>query len=134
MFTQPAQSQLLSVIVPCRNEAAHIGRCLDSVPFAAEKFVLDSGSDDDTVAIARAHGARVEHQDWLGFGAQRNAAAARARHDWQLVLDADETLSPELDLEPGTVLENVLRIELSATAAPLDPCPLADAVRALASP
>lgn len=45
-----------------------------------------------------------------------------------------ETLSPELDLEPGTVLENVLRIELSSTAAPLDPCPLADAVRTLASP
>ena len=45
-----------------------------------------------------------------------------------------ETLSPELDLEPGTVLENVLRIELSSTASPLGPCPLADAVRALASP
>ena len=124
----------LSLVVITRNEAAHIGRCLDSVPFAAEKFVLDSGSNDDTVAIARAHGARVEHQDWLGFGAQRNAAAARARHDWQLVLDADETLSPELAIEPGTVLENVLRIQLATTDAPLAPCPLADAVRTLAVP
>ena len=98
----------LSLVVITRNEAAHIGRCLDSVPFAAEKFVLDSGSDDDTVAIARAHGARVEHQDWLGFGAQRNAAAARARHDWQLVLDADETLSPELAAELQAWLPEVM--------------------------
>ena len=51
----------LSLLVITHNEAANIARCLDSVPFAAEKVVVDSGSSDDTVAIARAHGARVVH-------------------------------------------------------------------------
>ena len=78
----------LTLAVITYNEAASIARCLDSVPFAAEKLVLDSGSDDDTVAIARAHGARVEHQDWLGFGPQRNVASSLAAHDWILALDA----------------------------------------------
>jgi glycosyltransferase involved in cell wall biosynthesis len=93
----------ISLVVITHNEAARIGRCLDSVPFAAEKLVVDSGSTDDTVAIAQSHGARVVHQDWLGFGPQRNAASTHARHDWILVLDADEFLSEELarQLENG---------------------------------
>ncbi len=86
----------LTLAVITRNEAGQIARCLDSVPFAAEKLVVDSGSDDDTVAIAQAHGARVIHQDWLGFGAQRNFASSQCTHDWILVLDADEYLSPKL--------------------------------------
>lgn len=89
----------LTLLVITHNEAGNIARCLDSVPFAAEKVVVDSGSDDDTVAIARAHGARVVHQDWLGFGPQRNFATTQASHDWILVLDADEFLSPELAAE-----------------------------------
>ncbi len=86
----------LTLLVITRNEAANIARCLDSVPFAAEKIVLDSGSSDRTVEIARAHGARVVHQDWLGFGPQRNFATTLASHDWILSLDADEFLSAEL--------------------------------------
>lgn len=86
----------ITLAVITYNEAASIARCLDSVPFADDKLVVDSGSDDDTMAIARAHGARVMHQDWLGFGAQRNFASTQCRHDWILVLDADEYLSPEL--------------------------------------
>lgn len=82
----------LTLLVITHDEAANIARCLDSVPFAAEKVVVDSGSTDDTVAIARAHGARVVHQAWLGFGAQRNFATSQATHDWILVLDADEFL------------------------------------------
>ena len=89
----------LTLAVITYNEAESIARCLDSVPFAAEKLVVDSGSDDDTVAIARAHGARVVHQDWLGFGAQRNFTSSQCSHDWILVLDADEYLSPELAAE-----------------------------------
>jgi glycosyltransferase involved in cell wall biosynthesis len=89
----------LTLAVITHNEADTIARCLDSVPFAAEKLVVDSGSDDDTVAIAQAHGARVIHQDWLGFGAQRNFASAQCVHDWILVLDADEYLTPELAAE-----------------------------------
>ena len=86
----------LTLAVITHNESDNIARCLDSVPFAAEKLVVDSGSDDATVAIAQAHGARVLHQDWLGFGAQRNFASSQCRHDWILVLDADEYLSPAL--------------------------------------
>ncbi|HET6430613.1 glycosyltransferase family 2 protein [Dyella sp.] len=89
----------LTLVVITHNEAHTIARCLDSVPFAAEKLVVDSGSDDDTVAIARAHGARVVHQDWLGFGAQRNFATGQCHHDWILALDADEYLSPSLAAE-----------------------------------
>lgn len=83
----------ISLVVMTYNEAANIARCLDSVPFAAEKLVIDCGSSDDTVAIARAHGARVVEQAWLGFGPQRNFGSAQASHDWVLVLDADEFLS-----------------------------------------
>ncbi|MFO7305657.1 MAG: glycosyltransferase family 2 protein [Gammaproteobacteria bacterium] len=86
----------LTLIVIARDEAAVIGRCLDSVPFAAEKIVVDSGSTDGTPEVAAKHGARVVHQPWLGFGPQRNFASTQARHDWILMLDADESLSPAL--------------------------------------
>jgi glycosyltransferase involved in cell wall biosynthesis len=89
----------LTLVVITHNEADNIGRCLDSVPFAAEKLVVDSGSDDATMAVAQAHGARVVHQDWLGFGPQRNFATTQCTHDWILALDADEFLSPELAAE-----------------------------------
>jgi glycosyltransferase involved in cell wall biosynthesis len=86
----------ISLIVITHNEAANIARCLDSVSFAAEKIVVDCGSEDDTRSIAAAHGARVVDQPWLGFGAQRNFASGHASHDWILSLDADEALTPEL--------------------------------------
>lgn len=89
----------LTLVVITHNEAQTIARCLDSVTFAAEKLVIDSGSDDDTVAIARAHGARVVNQEWLGFGPQRNLASSLCSHDWILALDADEYLGPELVAE-----------------------------------
>lgn len=89
---RPMTTLPVTLLIITYNEAATIGRCLDSVPFAAEKVVVDSGSEDDTVAVARRHGARVVHQDWLGFGPQRNFATSQASHDWILVLDADEFL------------------------------------------
>jgi glycosyltransferase involved in cell wall biosynthesis len=89
----------VTLLIIARNEAAAIGRCLDSVPFAAEKLVIDSGSTDGTQEVAERHGARVVHQDWLGFGPQRNFATTQASHDWILALDADEALSPELAAE-----------------------------------
>lgn len=89
----PPGSLPLSGVVVAKNEADRIGRCLQSMRgVCREILVLDSGSDDDTVAIARAAGARVEHQDWLGFAAQKNAAIARASQPWVLLLDADEWL------------------------------------------
>lgn len=57
---------------------------------------MDSGSRDGTVELAKAHGARVIHQDWLGFGRQKQFAVEQASYDWVLCLDADERVSPEL--------------------------------------
>lgn len=85
----------LSAVVITKNEADRIGRCIASLmEVCAEVIVLDSGSTDSTVAIARNLGARVEHQDWLGFAAQKNAAIGLASHRWVLLLDADEWLEP----------------------------------------
>jgi len=103
----------VSLVVIARNEAAVIGRCLDSVTFAAEKLVIDSGSTDGTQDIARQHGARVVHQDWLGFGRQRNFASTQARHDWLLALDADEVLSPELAQEMRSRLPQLLQSQMA---------------------
>ncbi|HEY4369884.1 MAG TPA: glycosyltransferase family 2 protein [Steroidobacteraceae bacterium] len=99
----------LTLLLIARDEASVIGRCLDSVPFAAEKLVVDSGSSDGTQDVARAHGARVVHQDWLGFGPQRNFATTQASHDWILVLDADEALSPALIQELLASLPQLLQ-------------------------
>lgn len=87
----------LSVIVITKNEARHIRACLKSVSFADEWIVVDSGSTDDTVALAEAAGARViQTKDWPGFGPQKNRALAAARGQWVLSLDADERVTPEL--------------------------------------
>jgi len=87
----------LSVIVITKNEAAHIGACLDSVAFADEIIVLDSGSTDATCDIARQKGARVEFTaDWPGFGPQKNRALDLATGDWVLSVDADERVTPAL--------------------------------------
>ena len=84
----------LSCVIISKNEADRIGRCLTSVrPICSEVLVLDSGSDDDTVSVARALGARVEHQDWLGFAAQKNEAISRSHQPWILLMDADEWLA-----------------------------------------
>lgn len=95
----PACAIPVTLLVITYNEAANIAACLDSVPFAHEKIVIDSGSEDETAAIARAHGARVISQPWLGFGRQRNFAATLATTEWILFLDADERLSPALAAE-----------------------------------
>lgn len=87
----------LSVTVITKNEARNIQDCLRSVAFADEWVVVDSGSTDDTVALARALGAQaVTSADWQGFGVQKNRALALASSDWVLSLDADERVTPQL--------------------------------------
>ncbi len=90
---QPASPDLALVVI-ARNEAACIERCLLSAkPFVSRMVVLDTGSTDDTVAIAQACGARVSHMTWTNdFSAARNAALEAANADWNLILDADEWL------------------------------------------
>jgi glycosyltransferase involved in cell wall biosynthesis len=89
----------LSVTVITKNEAAHIGAALQSVAWADELIVVDSGSSDDTTAIARQHKARVTVREWTGYVAQKNYAASIASHDWILSIDADERVTPELARE-----------------------------------
>lgn len=86
----------ISVITLAHNEARCIGRCLASVAWADERVVLDSGSTDGTQDIARAFGARVVEQEWLGWVPQRQRGVEAARHDWVLLLDADEVVDAEL--------------------------------------
>jgi glycosyltransferase involved in cell wall biosynthesis len=93
----PAQDKLpLSVAIIAFNAAAQIEPCLESVAFADDVIVVDSGSSDATAEVARRHGARVEQKEWMGFGRQKQHAVSLARHDWVLCLDVDERVSPEL--------------------------------------
>ena len=87
----------LSVCIITLNEEANIARTLNSVRgLAAEIIVVDSGSTDSTVRLARERGAKVFVESWKGFAAQKNSALAKATGDWVLSLDADEEVSREL--------------------------------------
>jgi glycosyltransferase involved in cell wall biosynthesis len=86
----------LSAVLITRNAAAVLAPCLESLAFADEIVVVDSGSSDGTAEIARRFGARLVQKEWLGFGRQKQYAVDQARHDWVLCLDADETVSPRL--------------------------------------
>lgn len=89
----------LSVIIAAKNEAHDIGDCVKSVMFADEVIVLDSGSTDQTAAVAAAAGAKVIATDWPGYGPQQSRGIALARSDWVLSLDADERVSPALQAQ-----------------------------------
>ncbi len=89
----------LSVIVAAKNEADRIQACVESAAFADEVLVLDSGSVDDTVAIARAAGATVHSTDWPGYGPQQQRGIDLAQSDWILSLDADEIITDALRSE-----------------------------------
>ena len=97
----------LSVIIIARNEARVIARCLESVAWADEIIILDSGSTDGTVDIARKLNAKVTaSEDWPGYGLQKNRAVDLATGEWVLSLDADEWVTPELRADVERVLES----------------------------
>lgn len=84
----------LSVVIITRDNADTLERCLAAVDWAEEIVVLDSGSSDATLDIARRHGARIQSHPFDDYGPQKQRAIELARHDWILNLDADEVLSP----------------------------------------
>jgi glycosyltransferase involved in cell wall biosynthesis len=86
----------LSIIIITKNEAANIGACIESVRWADEIIVVDSGSSDDTAAISRELGATVHVHDWPGFGMQKNRALSYATNEWVFSIDADERVTPGL--------------------------------------
>lgn len=99
----------MSVIVITKNEARNIEACLQSVSFADQIVVLDSGSSDHTQELARHLGAEVmEDSDWQGFGVQKNRALDFARGDWVLSIDADERVTPSLRAEIVELLSTPL--------------------------
>jgi len=89
----------LSVIVPVRNEAHNLRRCLESLQSAGEIYVVDSGSSDDTAAIAESCGAKVVQFHYAGGWPKKRQWAMDTlplAYDWTMLLDADEVLTPEL--------------------------------------
>lgn len=99
---------MLSVIIITKNEAQHISRCLDSVSWADEIIVLDSGSTDNTVELCQAYTDKVFSTDWPGFGLQKQRALDKATGDWVLSIDADEQVSPKLRIEIEQAMQNSL--------------------------
>ena len=98
----------LSLVIVTKDEEANLARTLESVRFAGvapnEIIVLDSGSTDRTVEIARSFNARVFQEDWKGYAAQKNSAIDKASGDWILALDADEVVEPALATEIQSVV------------------------------
>jgi len=96
----------LSVVVITKNEEDNIGRCLDSVRFADELIVVDSGSTDKTVVIAESYQAKILYPQWQGFGPAKQAGVEKASGEWILSIDADEEVTPELAGEIKSKIEN----------------------------
>ncbi len=101
---RPASRLPLTVVIPTLNEAAQIGEALDALRWADEIIVADGGSTDETVALARRHGASVIERAGQTIAGQRNAAIARARNEWVLAVDADERVTDALRAELAVVL------------------------------
>ncbi len=100
MTTEPAEDSQkkfpMSVVILTKNVEDLLPDCLQSCQWADDILVVDSGSRDGTVDIAKANGAFVVHQGWMGFGLQRQFAVSQAIYDWVVCIDADERLTPEL--------------------------------------
>lgn len=101
----------LSVVIITLNEENMLPDGLRSVAFADEVVVVDSGSTDNTVALAQQHGARVIAEPWRGFGPQKQFAIDQCRNSWILVLDADERIPAETATEIISLLSNTTQFE-----------------------
>lgn len=89
----------ISVIIITKNEAQNIGDCLESVKWADEIIVVDSGSEDETIAIAKRYTDKVLINEWKGFAQQKSFAMNQAVNEWILSIDADERITDKLKEE-----------------------------------
>ena len=99
----------ISLLVPCKNEETNLDRCLQSVPWVAETFVVDSNSNDKTSEIAEMHGAKVVQFEYKGgWPKKKNWALENLpfSNEWVLILDADECLPPEAEEEIRSIVKN----------------------------
>lgn len=104
----------ISVIIPVKNEERNLDACLASVAFADEIWVVDSGSTDGTARIAAQRGARVVQFEYGGgFPKKKNWALANLpfRHEWVLLIDADERVTPELEAEIRTIFARAPEVD-----------------------
>ncbi|MBL7717032.1 MAG: glycosyltransferase family 2 protein [Bdellovibrionales bacterium] len=95
----------ISITIITLNEEDNIARCLDSVAWADDVVVVDSGSKDRTLEISREKGARVFTNPWKGYGQQKNFAQDQTKNDWVLNIDADEVVSEDLKNEILAILK-----------------------------
>src|SRR5438552_18825117 len=103
-------SQSLSIVIITHNEEHNLPRTLASVAelvkqTSGEIIVLDSGSTDRTIELAKSLGAKIFLEEWKGYAAQKNSAIDKASRDWVLSLDADEEVDPELAHQLKAVLD-----------------------------
>lgn len=104
-MTQPQPTLCIGILT--MNEARRIEQCIQSARFANQIVVVDSGSKDDTVAIAQSLGAQVQtHSDWQGFAEQRNRLLQYCHCDYIFFLDADEVITPQLQSEIEAAVKN----------------------------
>ena len=95
----PVKPSRISIAMLACNEAANLRRTLPSVAWADELVLVDSGSTDDTIAVAKEFGVHVFSETWKGYGPQMNSSIDKCTSAWVFSLDADEVMTPELQCE-----------------------------------
>lgn len=101
-----ASSIPISAFIITFNEAEHIAKVVTALNYFDEIIVVDSGSTDNTVELASNNGARVIHQDWLGYAKQKDFAMRQCKHNWVINIDGDEVLSQQNIDEIADIVNN----------------------------
>ena len=96
----------LSVVIICKDEESNIAECIMSISWADEIVVIDGGSKDETIDIAKKYTDNVFINEWKGFANQRNFSITKTSYDWVFSIDADERCSKELEKEIKDILKN----------------------------
>src|SRR3990167_6765223 len=105
-FYKSKMKPSLSIIIITKNSAATIEKCLQSVAWADEVILLDSGSTDNTISLCQKYTDQVFQTDWPGFGIQKNRALEKATSEWIYSIDSDEWMSDDLHAEIIRTLQN----------------------------